>query len=35
MMDTITINPHDPMMPDWNSNADLDFNSFIQNPIGA
>jgi hypothetical protein len=35
MMDTITMNPHDPMMPDWNSNTDLDFNSFIQNPIGA
>lgn len=29
MMDTI-----DPMMPGW-SNTDLDFNSFIQNPVGA
>lgn len=35
MMDTIAINPNDPMMPDWNSNNDLDFSSFIQNPIGA
>jgi hypothetical protein len=35
MMDTIAINPNDPMMPDWNSNTDLDFSSFIQNPIGA
>jgi hypothetical protein len=35
MMDTIAINPNDPMMPDWNNNTDLDFTSFIQNPIGA
>jgi hypothetical protein len=35
MMDTIAINPNDPMMPDWNSTADLDFSSFIQNPVGA
>ena len=35
MMDTIAINPNDPMMPDWNSNTDLDFSSFIQNPVGA
>lgn len=35
MMDTIAINPNDPMMPDWNSSTDLDFNSFIQNPVGA
>jgi hypothetical protein len=33
MMDAI--NPTDPMMPDWNNNTDLDFTSFIQNPIGA
>lgn len=35
MVDTIAINPNDPMMPDWNSPNDLDFSSFIQNPIGA
>lgn len=35
IMDTIAINPNDPMMPDWNSNTDLDFASFIQNPVGA
>jgi hypothetical protein len=35
MMDTIAINPNDPMMPDWNSNTDLDFSSFIQNPVGT
>jgi hypothetical protein len=35
MMDTIAINPNDPMMPDWNSNTDLDFSTFIQNPVGA
>jgi len=35
MMDTIAINPNDPMMPDWNGTGDLDFSSFIQNPIGA
>lgn len=35
MVDPIYMNPNDPMMPDWNSTADLDFNSFIQNPVGA
>lgn len=35
MVDTIAINPNDPMMPDWNSPSDLDFSNFIQNPIGA
>jgi len=35
MVDTIAINPNDPMMPDWNSPSDLDFSSFIQNPVGA
>jgi hypothetical protein len=35
MMDTIAVNPNDPMMPDWNSNTDLDFSSFIQNPVGT
>lgn len=36
MMDcAIAINPHDPMLPDWNSTSDLDFSSFIQNPVGA
>lgn len=35
MMDTLALNPNDPMMPDWNSNTELDFNSFIQNPVGA
>jgi hypothetical protein len=32
MIDTIEVNPNDAMMPDWNSNAELDFSSFIQNP---
>jgi hypothetical protein len=31
MIDTIEVNPNDAMMPDWNSNAELDFSSFIQN----
>jgi len=35
MIDPIAINPSDPMMPDWNGSSELDFNSFIQNPIGA
>lgn len=36
MMDTIAINPNDPMMPDWNSTSDLDFSNFIQqHPVGA
>jgi len=35
MMDTLALNPNDPMMPDWNSNTELDFNSFLQNPVGA
>lgn len=35
MVDTIAINPSDPMMPDWNSNTELDFSNFIQNPIGV
>jgi hypothetical protein len=35
MMDTMAMNANDPMMPDWNNNTDLDFNSFIQNPVGA
>lgn len=35
MVDTIAINPNDPMMPDWNSPNDLDFSNFIQNPVGA
>jgi hypothetical protein len=35
MMDPMSIHPNDPMMPDWNSTTDLDFSSFIQNPVGA
>ncbi|KAH8724647.1 hypothetical protein GQ44DRAFT_617692 [Phaeosphaeriaceae sp. PMI808] len=35
MMDTMAINPSDPMMPDWSGNTDLDFSSFIQNPVGV
>lgn len=35
IVDTIAINPCDPMMPDWNSNTELDFGSYIQNPIGV
>jgi hypothetical protein len=35
MLDTIAINPNDPMMSDWNNSNDLDFSSFIQNPVGV
>lgn len=35
MVDPIYMDPNDPMMPDWNNTTDLDFNSFIQNPVGA
>lgn len=35
MVDPIYIDPNDPMMPDWNNTNDLDFNNFIQNPVGA
>ncbi|KAF1928853.1 uncharacterized protein M421DRAFT_61552 [Didymella exigua CBS 183.55] len=35
MVDPIFMDPNDPMMPDWNSTNDLDFNNFIQNPVGA
>lgn len=35
MVDSMAINPNDPMMPDWNSPNDLDFSTFIQNPVGA
>jgi hypothetical protein len=35
MVDTIAINPNDPMMSDWSNPGELDFNSFIQNPVGA
>jgi hypothetical protein len=35
MVDSMAINPSDPMMPDWNNPSDLDFSSFIQNPVGA
>ncbi|KAH6010155.1 hypothetical protein HBI83_168320 [Parastagonospora nodorum] len=35
MMDTLALSPNDPMMPDWNNNTELDFGSFIQNPVGA
>ncbi|KAH6637698.1 C6 transcription factor-like protein [Boeremia exigua] len=35
MGDPIYLNPNDPMMPDWNNTTDLDFNNFIQNPVGA
>lgn len=35
MVDPIYMNPNDPMMPDWNNTNDLDFNNFIQNPVGA
>jgi hypothetical protein len=34
MLDTIAIGANDPMMSDWNNTADLDFSSFIQNPVG-
>lgn len=35
MMDPMSLNPNDPMMPDWNSPNELDFSTFIQNPINA
>lgn len=35
MIDTISINLNDPMMPDWNGSTELDFSSFLQNPIGV
>jgi hypothetical protein len=35
MVDPISISQSDPMMPDWNIHSDLDFSSFIQNPVGA
>lgn len=35
MVDSIYMDPSDPMMPDWNNTSDLDFNNFIQNPVGA
>lgn len=35
MVDPLAINPNDPMMPDWNNPNELDFNSFIHNPIGT
>lgn len=35
MVDPIYMDPNDPMMPDWNNTNDLDFNNFIQNPVGA
>lgn len=35
MVDPISMDPNDPMMPDWNNTSDLDFSNFIQNPIGA
>lgn len=35
MVDTVAISPNDPMMPNWNTHNDLDFSSFIQNPVGA
>lgn len=35
MIDPMALNPNDPMMPDWNNPNDLDFNTFIHNPVGA
>lgn len=35
MVDPIFMDPNDPMMPDWNNTNDLDFSTFIQNPVGA
>lgn len=35
MVDPLSINQTNPMIPDWNVHSDLDFNSFIQNPVGA
>ena len=35
MVDTMVLSTDDPMMPDWNNPNELDFNNFIQNPIGA
>lgn len=33
MVDPLVMN--DPMMPDWNNPNELDFNNFLQNPIGT
>lgn len=33
LIDPMTVN--EPMMPDWNTPNELDFNSFLHNPIGA
>lgn len=35
MVDPLSMSQSDPMMPDWNIHSDLDFSSFIQNPVGA
>jgi hypothetical protein len=35
MVESVAISPNDPMMPDWNTHNELDFSSFIQNPVGA
>lgn len=35
MVDPIFTDPNDPMMPDWNNTNDLDFDNFIQNPVGT
>ncbi|KAF2660668.1 C6 transcription factor-like protein [Lophiostoma macrostomum CBS 122681] len=35
MLDPCVISPANPMMPDWNDPNDLDFSSFIHNPVGA
>ncbi|KAF1839612.1 hypothetical protein BDW02DRAFT_2795 [Decorospora gaudefroyi] len=35
LVDPIVMNPSDPMMPGWSNTGDLDFSSFIQNPVGA
>lgn len=33
MLDPIVVN--DPVMSDWNSASDLDFNNFINNPVAT
>jgi len=35
IFDPCVINPAGPMMPDWNDPNDLDFSTFINNPVGA
>ncbi|KAL6707437.1 Fluconazole resistance protein 1 [Coniothyrium glycines] len=35
MVDSLAMNPNDPMLSDWNHPTELDFSNFVQNSIGA